>query len=70
MEVGVRVVRGGLAAERGCWIGVRRLQEGTKTPTSFTALVDERGSCKPPATAGGESWGLGARSLKSGGHKR
>lgn len=36
MEVGVRVVRGGLAAERGCCIG--------RVRPCFTALVDERGS--------------------------
>lgn len=55
MEVGVGLEGEGLAAKRGCWIGVRRLQEDTRTPTSyticrvrpcFTALADERGSCK------------------------
>lgn len=56
MEVGVRDVReGSCSRERGCWIGVRRLQEGTKTPTSYTicrfrpcfiAPVDERGHCE------------------------
>lgn len=62
MEAGVRVVRGVLQQREDAGL--------VESDHALQSLWMKVGTVRPPATAGWESWGLRARSLKSGGHKR